>query len=165
MRSGVRQSLPARKVILLSAAVAGVGGRGARPGLVLLGTVAGVRATLEQWALVLSFLQWLDSVGAGAFAAVLAPLIVVALAVPVIVVNSPAAGRLADDPALVGLVATRRFPSLERRQGGGLVQRHTVVAGYMLVALLLLGVSLPLWFIPPLVLVLPPLIWGWLTTR
>ena len=41
--------------------------------------VAGVRALLEQWALVLSFLNWLDSVGAGTFGAVLAPLIVVAL--------------------------------------------------------------------------------------
>ena len=35
----------------------------------------------------------------------------------------------------------------------------------MLVALLLLVLSLPLWFIPPLVLVLPPLIWGWLTYK
>ena len=25
--------------------------------------------------------------------------------------------------------------------------------------------SLPLWLIPPLVLVVPPLIWGWLTYR
>ena len=25
--------------------------------------------------------------------------------------------------------------------------------------------SLPLWFIPPLVLILPPLIWGWLTYK
>ena len=31
-----------------------------------------------------------------------------------------------------------------------------------LVALLL---SVPLWFIPPLVLIVPPLIWGWLTYR
>jgi hypothetical protein len=32
-------------------------------------------------------------------------------------------------------------------------------------ALLALLVSLPLWLIPPLILVLPPLIWGWLTYR
>jgi hypothetical protein len=35
----------------------------------------------------------------------------------------------------------------------------------MAVALLLLVLSLPLWLIPPLALVLPPLIWGWLTYR
>jgi hypothetical protein len=28
-----------------------------------------------------------------------------------------------------------------------------------------LVISLPLWLVPPLVLVLPPLIWGWLTYR
>jgi hypothetical protein len=32
-------------------------------------------------------------------------------------------------------------------------------------ALLALAVSIPLWLLPPLVLVLPPLIWGWLTYR
>ena len=33
------------------------------------------------------------------------------------------------------------------------------------VALLALLISIPLWFVPPLVLILPPLIWGWLTYR
>jgi hypothetical protein len=28
-----------------------------------------------------------------------------------------------------------------------------------------LVITLPLWFIPPLVLIVPPLIWGWLTCR
>lgn len=32
-------------------------------------------------------------------------------------------------------------------------------------ALLALVVSMPLWLVPPLVLVLPPLIWGWLSYR
>jgi hypothetical protein len=37
--------------------------------------------------------------------------------------------------------------------------------GSTLMALLALLVSTPLWLLPPLVLVLPPLIWGWLTYR
>jgi hypothetical protein len=32
-------------------------------------------------------------------------------------------------------------------------------------ALLALLLSVPLWFVPPLVMILPPLIWGWLTYR
>jgi hypothetical protein len=32
-------------------------------------------------------------------------------------------------------------------------------------ALVALVVSVPLWLVPPLILVLPPLIWGWLTYR
>jgi len=127
--------------------------------------VAGVRAMLEQWALVLSFLQWLDSIGAAAFNAVLAPLIVVALAVPLIVVASLLLVAWLMTPALVNLVAARRFPTLERKHGAGWFSAALWSIGYMLFALLLLVLSLPLWFIPPLVLVLPPLIWGWLTYK
>jgi hypothetical protein len=127
--------------------------------------VAGVRATLEQWSLVLSFLQWLDSIGAAGFNAVLAPLIVVVLAVPVIVVASLLLVAWLMTPSLVNLVAARRFATLERKRGAGWFGATLWSIGYMVLALLLLVLSLPLWFIPPLVLVLPPLIWGWLTYK
>jgi hypothetical protein len=128
-------------------------------------TVGAVRAQLEQWSLVLSFMGWLDSVGFGAFNAVLAPLIVVALSVPVIVVASLLLVAWLMTPSLVSLVAARRFPELERKQGAGWFSAALWSLGCTLLALLLLVASLPLWFIPPLVLVLPPLIWGWLTYR
>ena len=127
--------------------------------------VASVRATLEQWSLVVGFLTWLDSVGAGSFATVLAPLIVVALAVPLIVVASLLLVAWLITPALSDLVAARRFATLERKRGAGRFSAALWSVGYMLFALLLLVLSLPLWFIPPLVLVLPPLIWGWLTYK
>lgn len=127
--------------------------------------VAGVRASLEQWSLVLSFLHWLESIGATGFNAVLAPLIVVALAVPVIVVASLLLVAWLMLPSLVNLVAARRFETLERKRGAGWFSAALWSVGYMLLALLLLVLSLPLWFIPPLVLVLPPLIWGWLTYK
>ena len=127
--------------------------------------VASVRATLEQWSLVLSFLAWLDSIGAAGFGAVLAPLIVVALSLPLIVVASLLLVAWLMAPALVDLVAARRFGALERKRGAGWFSAALWSVGYMLLALLLLVLSLPLWFIPPLVLVLPPLIWGWLTYK
>ena len=68
-------------------------------------------------------------------------------------------------PALVRLVATRRFPALERKRGAGFWQAWLWSLGCTLLALVALVVSMPLWLIPPLVLVLPPLIWGWLTYR
>ena len=37
--------------------------------------------------------------------------------------------------------------------------------GSTVVAVLAMIVSLPFWLVPPLILVLPPLIWGWLTYR
>ena len=112
-----------------------------------------------------SFLAWLDSIGAAGFGTVLAPLIVVALAVPLIVVASLLLVAWLMTPALVDLVAARRFATLERKRGAGWFSAALWSVGYMLFALLLLVLSLPLWFIPPLVLVLPPLIWGWLTYK
>jgi hypothetical protein len=124
-----------------------------------------VRATLEGWAVLSTLLQWLESVGAGGFRSVLAPLIVVALSIPVIVVVSLLLVALLMTPAIVNLVAVRRFAQLERRHGAGFFQSAFWSLGCTLVALLALLVSIPFWFVPPLVLVLPPLIWGWLTYR
>jgi Etoposide-induced protein 2.4 (EI24) len=128
-------------------------------------TVAAVRATLEQWALVLAALTWLDSVGAGALRTLIAPLIVVALALPLIVMASLLLVALAMTPALVDLVAARRFAALERRRGGGWWRGLAWSLSCTLVAMLALLLSLPLWLVPPLVLLLPPLIWGWLTCK
>jgi hypothetical protein len=128
-------------------------------------TVGAVRSQLEQWSLVVSFMGWLDSIGFGAFNTVLAPLIVVALSVPVIVVASLLLVAWLMTPSLVSLVAARRFPTLEHKHGAGWFTAALWSLGCMLLALLLLLASLPLWFIPPLVLVLPPLIWGWLTYK
>ena len=127
--------------------------------------VAYVRATVENWLLVASLLQWLDSIGASAFRAVLGPLILVALAVPVIVVVSLLLVAMLMTPAIVDLVAARRFPELERRHGGSFTQGVLWSLGCTVLALVLLVLSVPLWFVPPLVLLLPPLIWGWLTYR
>ncbi len=155
------------KVILLSLApLAVVGG-----GVALLGyyywepAVDAVRGSLEQWSLLASFFAWLAAVGAGGFQSVFAPLVIVALAIPLCVVASLVLVAWLMTPAMVRLVELRRFPTLERRQGGGFLQGLLWSLGCTLVALAALVASLPLWLIPPLVLVVPPLIWGWLTYR
>jgi hypothetical protein len=128
------------------------------------GAVAAVRATMESWLIVGALLQWIESIGGGAFRAVIAPMIVVALAVPVIVVLSLLLVALLMTPAMVDLVAARRFPTLERKHGAGFAASALWSIGCTAVALVALALSLPLWF-TPLVLLLPPLIWGWLTYR
>lgn len=129
------------------------------------GAVAGVRATIEQWALVATLMQWLDSMGWQAMHALIAPMIIVALAVPAVVIVSLLLVALLMTPAIVDLVAARRFPQLERRHGGGWWSGLAWSLGCTLAALAALVLSVPLWFVPPLVLVLPPLIWGWLTCK
>lgn len=129
------------------------------------GTVDAVRASLEGWALLGSLFGWLDSVGGSGFRSVIAPLVVVALAVPAFVVATLFVVALLMTPAIVRLVAARRFPRLEHKEGGGFWQSVAWSAACTLGALAALVASIPLWFVPPLVLVLPPLIWGWLTYR
>jgi len=124
-----------------------------------------VDATLRGWSLMQAFSQWLQAIGAGGLRSVLPPLIVVALAVPVIVVFSLLLVALLMAPALTRLVAARRFPALEKRQGGGWWSSLAWSAGCTVVALVALVFSIPLWFVPPLVLIVPPLIWGWLNYR
>ncbi len=128
-------------------------------------TLASVRATLESWSLLEAMLRWLDGVGAQGFRTVLAPLIVVALAIPVIVVFSLLLVALLMTPAVVTLVEQRRFAQLERRRGASFLASASWSLVCSLIALFALVVSIPLWFVPPLILVLPPLIWGWLTYR
>jgi len=127
--------------------------------------IAGVRSTLESWLLVESLLQWLDSMGMQGFRSALAPIIVLAGVLPVVVLLSLLLVALCMTPAIVRLVAERRFPLLEKKRGGTMLQSAFASLGATLVALVLLLLSIPLWLIPPLVMVLPPLIWGWLTYR
>lgn len=128
-------------------------------------TVATVRGALEEWELVAAMLQWLESIGANQLRTLLAPLIVVALSVPVVVVATLLLVALFVTPAVVGMVAARRFPTLQRRRGAAWWQGVLWALACTAAALLALVLSIPLWFVPPLVLVLPPLIWGWLTCR
>lgn len=124
--------------------------------------VAGMRATLDSWRLVETLLGWLDHVGATGLRSVLAPLLVLALALPVIVVLSLLLVALLMTPTLVKLVADRRFMGLERKHGGPWWKALAWSAWHAVLALFALVVSMPFWLIPPLVLILPPLIWGWL---
>ena len=129
------------------------------------GALDAVRATFDSWALLATLIGWLAGIGLGNLKSVLAPLVVVFLSTPVIVVLSLLLVAACMTPAMLKLVATRRFPGLERKRGGSFLGSLFGALWATVAALILLVVSIPLWFVPPLVLVLPPLIWGWLTYR
>jgi hypothetical protein len=120
---------------------------------------------LESWDLLKSVWGWLQSMGAGNLKTVVAPLLVIFSVTPVVVVLSLLVVAVLMAPALAALVAQRRFPRLERKHGGSLLVSVLWSLGSTLLALIALVVSLPLWLVPPLILLLPPLIWGWLTYR
>lgn len=120
-----------------------------------------VQHLLSFWTLTDAVLGWLDRQGFEGLRAIIAPLVIVLLAVPLVVLLSLLLVALLMTPSIVGLVARRRFPQLQVR--GGTAGWRTVLwsMGVSAVALVALVASVPLWLIPPLGLVLPPLIWGW----
>lgn len=109
--------------------------------------------------------DWLTGLGLRQLRNAAAPLIVVFAVTPLVVLAVLLVVALVMMPAVVRLVARRRFPQLERKKGGSFLQGLAWSLGSTLLALVALVVSVPLWLIPPLILVLPPLIWGWLTYR
>ncbi len=128
--------------------------------------VAGVRATLESWALVDALLKWLERLGGGGLRALLAPLV------------DRGAGAAGDRGALAadggavhdaGAGARWSRAALWRSRGqarrGGCGSRCSGRSAARWSRCWRWCSSLPLWFVPPLVLVVPPLIWGWLTCR
>ena len=124
-----------------------------------------LRSQLDSYQLVSSMSQWLEGLGLGNLRLVLAPALLLFLAIPVIVITSLLFVAVLMTPAMVSLVGQRRFATLERRQGGSLAASLVWSLASTLLACIALVLSFPLWLVPPLVLVLPPLIWGWLTYR
>ena len=128
-------------------------------------TLAAIRSNLESYEMVSRMVRWLESLGLSSLRLVLAPALLLALAIPVIVIASLLFVAVFMTPAMVSLVAERRFPGLERKKGGSMLTSVVWSLGSTVVAAIALLISIPLWLIPPLILILPPLIWGWLTYR
>lgn len=127
--------------------------------------VQSMHSLLESSPMLKNFWSWLEGWGLGRVVGVLAPMMVILTATPVLVVVSLLLVAVLMTPALVTLVAERRFPELVRKKGGSFFASLAWSVGSTAMALVALAVSVPLWLVPPLVLILPPLIWGWLTYR
>lgn len=127
--------------------------------------VESIRSQISNYELVNTLVRWLEGLGLSSLRMVLAPALLLFLAIPVIVIVSLLFVAMLMTPAMVSLVAERRFPQLERKLGGSMLASLFWSLGSTLLAVVALVVSIPLWLIPPLILVLPPLIWGWLTYR
>jgi len=81
--------------------------------------VDATRAWLDASDLMSTLLGWLTSAGAARLKGVVAPLLVVFAATPVLVMVSLLVVALLMTPALTRMVAARRFPELARKQGAG----------------------------------------------
>lgn len=124
-----------------------------------------LRQLLEDWSLSQSLLSWLDRMGLEGLRAALVPLLLLILVVPLVVVLSLLLVAWMITPSVVKLVRSRRFPALASRHRTPVWRSVAVSLVTTFVALGALVLTLPLWLIPLFALVVPPLIWGWLTYR
>ncbi len=129
--------------------------------------VEAVRLWLESSGFFSTILDWLTRFGMQSFRAAAAPFVVIILATPVLVLLVMFVVALMMTPALLKLVAVRRFGALAKADAGLVPWLRSAAWSLIstLIAALLLLLSIPLWFVPPLIMIVPPLIWGWLTYR
>jgi hypothetical protein len=128
-------------------------------------TVTFVRAWLDASSWLAVVWRWLEGVGLPNLKTVVAPLLVIFSFTPLVVVASLLAVSFLMTPALTRMVAERRFTGLQRKHGASLFASLWWTFFSMVLALGALVLTLPMWLVPPLALLLPAFIWGWLTYR
>jgi hypothetical protein len=96
----------------------------------------------------------------------IAPLFFVMLLIPLISISLLVFIAFTTVPAIVQKVSRQAaYQHLDRKKGGGIIGSFIYTIWSALICLVLVMLTLPVWWIPPLVAVLPPLLWGWLTMR
>lgn len=127
--------------------------------------VEGLGGWLESSVTLTVLWGWLEAVGLPRLKAVLPHVILLVALTPAVVLVSLGAVSLLMAPALVRLVARHRFPQLQMLHSVPWWQSALWTMWSIGLALAAMLLSLPMWLVPPLILVVPPLIWGWLTYR
>ncbi|WP_153100767.1 EI24 domain-containing protein [Paraburkholderia hayleyella] len=124
-----------------------------------------VRFWLDGGALTGNLYGLLDWFGFASLHSVIAPFLVMILAIPLIVLTVLLLIATLSMPGVVRYLAVRRFAGLEMRHGGTWYGGLAHALWTTLVCAVLLAITLPLWLVPPFFAVIPPLLWGWLTYR
>ena len=127
--------------------------------------VAQVQNWLEASSLLAVVWRWFEGVGVPGLKTVVAPLLVIFTATPLLVIAALMVVSLFMTPSLARYVARRRFAQLECKRGANFWQGLGWALVSVLLALGAMLLTLPMWLVPPLALVLPAIIWGWLTYR
>ena len=96
----------------------------------------------------------------------IAPLFFVMLLIPLICISLLVLIAFTTVPAIVAVVSRQSaYKDLDCKRGGGFLGSFFYTLWSALICLALVMLTLPVWWMPPLVAVLPPLLWGWLTMR
>ena len=116
------------------------------------------------------FTSWIQSgleyVGFDEARAWIAPLFLVILLIPIITISLLVFIAFSTVPAVVDSVAKQKaYEGIMRIKGGSFIGSFFYTLWSALICMALVMLTLPVWWIPPLFAILPPLLWGWLTMR
>ena len=116
------------------------------------------------------FTSWIQSgleyVGFDEARAWIAPLFLVILLIPIITISLLVFIAFSTVPAVVdSVVKQKAYEGIMRIKGGSFIGSFFYTLWSALICLALVMLTLPVWWIPPLFAILPPLLWGWLTMR
>jgi hypothetical protein len=108
-------------------------------------------------------LIWAGFENARAF---IAPLFFVMLIIPLITISLLVLVAFSTVPTVVKIVVRQSlYQDLAVKQGGSFFGSLVYSLWSAFICLALVMLTLPVWWLPPLVAILPPLLWGWLTMR
>ncbi|PXW26328.1 EI24 domain-containing protein [Paraburkholderia caballeronis] len=123
------------------------------------------RLWLDTWSFTSTLYHLFDWLGFASLRAVVAPFVVISMAIPLIVVTVLLLIVTMSMPRVIRHLSNRQFASLEMRRGGSWYGSLWYSLWTTLLCIALLVITLPLWLVPPFFALIPPLLWGWLTYR
>jgi hypothetical protein len=98
--------------------------------------------------------------------AVMAPLLLVMVLIPLITISLLVFVAFTSIPSVVKHLSKQtHYQSLHQANAGGIWGSIAYALISIFICLFFLLITLPIWWIPPMVAILPPLLWGWLTMR
>jgi uncharacterized protein involved in cysteine biosynthesis len=109
--------------------------------------------------------RWLESAGAGWLLHSVTALGAIALVIPAMLITAAVITELVAMPVIVGTVAARRFPHLERRRGGTATGSVVNALAGIAIFIALWIVTLPLWFTGIAAVMLPAFLSAYLSQR
>jgi len=109
--------------------------------------------------------SWLRQLGLGTLTSVVVPLIAMLMLLPLMILTALIFIGVVAMPVIGRHVGLRHYPQLEQRNGGSILGSAGVALGGMAVFIGCWILTLPLYFFPPLAVLVQALLWGWLTTR
>ncbi|WP_219349923.1 EI24 domain-containing protein [Polynucleobacter cosmopolitanus] len=98
--------------------------------------------------------------------AVMAPLLLVMVLIPLITISLLVFVAFTSIPAVIKHLSKQtQYQSLHQANAGGVWGSIVYALISIFICFFFLLITLPIWWIPPMVAILPPLLWGWLTMR